>query len=136
MTRRAASIVIPWKRGPAWGTTGPVLVSITVFRVNRIRDLPGAYLAGQRLRWGWSRLAGAVGLRLWARPWDRTSGAVSVWEGEADLRRFIGLPAHVEVVRRYREHAQVRSSSWTVERCVFAEIEREAVRRLQVLGDR
>lgn len=134
MTRQAASILAPWKHGAAWGTTDPVLVSVTVFRVNRIRDLPGAYLAGLRLRRGWRRLRGAVGVRLWARPWDRTSGAISVWEGEADLRRFVALAAHVKVMRTYRDRAQVRSCSWTVERCVIPEIEREAVRRVRLLG--
>src|ERR1700704_5874427 len=66
---------LPWKRGPEWAANGGVFVSITNFEVNRLRHLPGAYLAGLRLRRAWPKMTGAVGLRLWARPWKRRSGA-------------------------------------------------------------
>lgn len=121
---------IPWKRGPAWATSGPVLVSVTVFKVNRIRDLPGAYLAGLRLRRRWQSLSGAVGLQLWARPWRRISGAVSIWNGEGDLRTFVALPEHVAVMRQYRHRATVTSQSWTTQGFVIGEIRKQVEERL------
>jgi hypothetical protein len=121
---------LPWKRGPAWTTDGGVFVSLTNFEVTRLRDLPGAYLAGLRLRSVWPTMPGAVGLRLWARPWKRRSGAISVWRSEADLRRFVSRPAHVAIMRKYRHRATVTSESWIAERFIASDIQREARRRL------
>jgi hypothetical protein len=121
---------LPWKRGPEWAANGGVFVSITNFEVNRLRDLPGAYLAGLRLRLAWPKMTGAVGLRLWARPWKRRSGAISVWRTEADLRRFVSRPVHVAIMREYRHRATVTSDSWTADRFIAVDVEREARRRL------
>jgi len=82
----------PWISGLAAETDGPVLVSVTDFRLARVRDLPGAYMAGARLRHAWPGLEGAVGQWMWAQPLARRSGAVSVWRSEEDLRRFVGWP--------------------------------------------
>lgn len=101
--------------GPALNPTGPVLVSATELTLHRRRDLVGVVSAGLRLRRGWYAMPGAVGLWLWASPLDGTSGALSVWTGEHDLRRFVGLPAHVEIMRRFRDRGTVRSTTWTAD---------------------
>jgi hypothetical protein len=38
-----------------------------------------------------------------------------VWASEEDLERFVGLPHHVDIMRRYRDRGTVRSTTWTVE---------------------
>jgi hypothetical protein len=119
-----------WKPGPDWASDGGVFVSVTTFEVRRLRDLPGAYLAGLRLRRSWPAIGGAVGLRLWARPWKRRSGAVSVWRSEADLRRFVSSPVHTTITRKYRRRATVTSETWIADGFIVAAIQREAQRRL------
>ena len=124
------TLSLPWRRGPQWGARGAVLVSVTRFQINRFRDLPGVYRAGLRLRRDWPTVPGAVGVRLWVRPWERRSGAISVWREESDLLRFLGSPAHVALTRAYRGRATVTSESWTAERFIAAEIRRRAQQRL------
>jgi hypothetical protein len=53
-----------WTPGPAAGTTGSVLISVTDFQASRLRDLPGICQAGLTLRRAWPHLAGAVGMWL------------------------------------------------------------------------
>jgi hypothetical protein len=120
----------PWRSGPAAATDGPVLISVTDFRLAKARDLPGAYLAAMRLRHAWPALEGAVGLWLWAEPLAKRSGAVSVWQGEEDLRRFVSWPVHVAIMRRYREAGQLTSASWHADRFLAAKAWQEATRRL------
>jgi hypothetical protein len=104
---------MPWRRGRATGAEGPVFVSATELVLVRARDLPRAYLDGVRMRRTSASLEGSVGLWIWAQPLRRRSGAVSVWRGEGDLRAFVSLPAHQEIMRRYRGASAVRSWSWT-----------------------
>jgi hypothetical protein len=111
-----------WMPGPELGTDGAVLVSVTDFRPDRVRDLPGVARAGLRLRMGWYAMRGAVGLCLWSLPLARRSGSVSVWTNEDDLRDFVGLPVHVEVMRRYRDRGILRSATWGAERFVSADV--------------
>ena len=119
-----------WKPGPAARTDASVVVSVTDFRVRRWRDLPGAWLAGVRLRRAWPRLDGAVGLWLWADPRSGRSGSISVWEREEDLRRFVRWPVHVAIVRRYRDRGELSAATFAAERFDRAAAFREARRRL------
>ena len=105
-----------WREGPAARHTGPVLVSLTDFRAHRARDLPGIYLAGLRLREGWYAMPGAIGLWLWGQPLQRRGGSLTVWESNDDLRRFISLPAHVAIMRRYRDRGTIASDTWELDR--------------------
>jgi hypothetical protein len=97
-----------------------VFISMTIIQVTRFRDLPGVYLTGLRLRRTWPKMPGAVGLLLWARPWERRSCAISVWLTEADLRSFVSWPVHVAVMRKYRNHATVTTESWPADRFIAA----------------
>lgn len=110
----------PWVSGPAAGTDAPVLISVTDFRLTKARDLPGAYLAAMRLRREWPKLHGAVGMWLWGQPLAKRSGAVSVWQDEESLRRFVGWPVHVAIMRRYRGAGKLVATSWPAERFVAA----------------
>lgn len=115
-----------WSPGPAAGASGTVVVSVTDFRPDRVRDTPGTALAGLRLLMGWYALRGAVGLRLWMLPLARRSGSISVWTSEDDLRGFVALPAHVAIMRRYRGRGSLRAVTWTVERFEHGEVLRRA----------
>jgi hypothetical protein len=64
---------------------------------------------------GWWAMPGAVGLWLWSLPTSARGGSVSVWTSEDDLRRFVGLPKHVDVMRRNRNRGTVKSTTWTAD---------------------
>ena len=102
-----------WMPGPAAGLDGPALVTVTAFRADKARDLPGIARTGYLLRRLWPELEGAVGMWLWAQPRERRCGSVSVWQDEHALRQFVGLPAHVAVMRRYRGRGLLTSTNWT-----------------------
>jgi hypothetical protein len=72
---------------------------------------------------------------MWAKPLARRSGAVSVWQAEEDLRRFIEWPVHVEIMGKYRPVAKMSSVSWEVERFVAEEVWRQARNELSHPAD-
>jgi hypothetical protein len=102
--------------------TSSVVVSVTDFASHRRRDLAGVALVGLRLRMGWYAMPGAVGLWLWSLPLQARSGSISVWTSEDDLRRFVGLPLHVEVMRRNARRGTVRATTWNAEEFVSSEV--------------
>ncbi|WP_037310127.1 hypothetical protein [Amycolatopsis orientalis] len=101
-----------WIAGPAAGVTADVLVSVTELTLDDFRRTPGAYRAGYALSREWPRLSGAVGQWLWAEPLRRRLGSVSVWCDRTGLRGFVGLPAHVEIMRKYRDLGTTRATTW------------------------
>ncbi|KUJ65801.1 hypothetical protein ACZ90_43675 [Streptomyces albus subsp. albus] len=101
-----------WTAGPDHGRGGPVLVSVTDFQLDRVRDLPRVYRAARRLAAGWPTLEGAQGMWLWALPTARRCGAVAVWRDEAALHRFVAWPPHVEIMRAYRGRGALASTTW------------------------
>lgn len=121
---------LPWIAGPEEQADGPALVSLSEFKMHTLRDLPGIAWTGMRLRAGWYGLPGAVGLHLWMDLTQRSIGSLSVWTNAADLRRWIGLPLHTQVMRRYRSRGIARATQWTCEPFDRAAILVEAKRRL------
>jgi heme-degrading monooxygenase HmoA len=122
---------LPGREGPAAGShTGPVTVSLTDFKAHRARELPGIYLAGLRLSEGWYAMPGAIGLWLWAQPLNRRNGSLTIWESTEDLRRFVALPAHVAIMRRYRDRGTITSDTWEMERFDSALVKEAAQARL------
>ncbi len=121
-TRIAPPLMLRWAPGPELATDSAVVVSVTDFHVARLRDLPGVARTGLRLRMGWYAMQGAVGLCLWSLPLERRSGSISVWTSEDGLRGFVGLPAHVEVMRRYRDRGILRAVTWRAERFASTEV--------------
>jgi hypothetical protein len=93
-----------------------VVVSVTEFSAHHRRLLPAVTASGLRMRMGWYAMSGAVGMWLWMHPTAGRGGSVSVWASEDDLERFIGLPHHVDIMRRYGDRGTVRSTTWTAER--------------------
>lgn len=107
-----------WAPGPAEAAANSdgVIVSVTDFAAARLRDAPMIALTGMRLREGWYAMPGAVGLWLWSLPLERRSGSVSVWTSDEDLRRFVKLPAHLAIMRRFKKAGRLRSATWHAER--------------------
>ena len=105
---------IRWKAGPGHGPGAVIAATCTDFE--RFRDIPGAAVAALRLRRAFPSTPGAIGIGLALQPIARRSWSISAWETEESLRRFLGSPAHVAVVRRYRSKVRVDSTSWTVDR--------------------
>lgn len=125
-----SSLRLPWRAGPANETDDPVLVSVTDFRLAKAQDLPGAYITALRLHRAWSGLEGAIGMWLWTEPFARRYGAVSVWQDEQALRRFVSGPVHVAIMRKYRDKGKLSSTSWHAERFIPAQAWQQATRRL------
>ena len=105
-----------WAPGPVDASEENVFVSATDFRIFRLRDIPGAWLSGLRLRRTWPQRPGAVGLWLWAMPLKRRSGSVSIWRNEDDLREFVRWPVHAEIMRRNRDRGEIFATGWEAER--------------------
>jgi hypothetical protein len=102
----------PWKRGPAAESSGPFAVSYTEFTWKTSLDIPRIYLAAERLRRECAGLDGAVGVALYWQPLRGRGGSVSAWTDEPALRRFVALPYHVEIMRRYRDRGSLRAIDW------------------------
>jgi hypothetical protein len=103
-----------WRPGRAIADPSqPVYVSVTDFRINHPRHALGAWRTGLRLRRSWPRLEGAIGLWLWSEPLKLRSGAVSIWQSEADLLRFVRSPVHRAIIAKYRTRMSGTSIGWT-----------------------
>jgi hypothetical protein len=112
-TATAAPLLTPWMPGPVHPGDAPVVVSVTEFSAHHRRALPGVAANGLRMRMGWYAMTGAVGMWLWMLPTAGCGGSISVWASEGDLERFINLPHHVDIMRRYGDRGTVRSTTWT-----------------------
>jgi hypothetical protein len=109
---RSAQVWVPWADGPE-RAGAEVLVSLTEFRADSAGTLPGMFAAGLRLRMGWFAMPGAVGLWLWSRPGSLRAGSVSVWHDEQSLTRFVRLPEHGRIVRRFHQRGEVAAVTWS-----------------------
>jgi hypothetical protein len=118
-----------WEPGPE-KPDGPVVVAFTCFTYEWLGHVPAAARSGLRLREGWFAMQGAVGLWLWLQPLRRRSGSVSVWTSEEDLRRFVSLPLHVAIMKRFRPRGEVESRTWRAEEFDAADVKNESQRLL------
>ena len=119
-----------WTDGSPDANPGPVLVSVTDFLIPSARSRLRAWAQGPAMRRLCASMPGSLGFWLWIKPLRRRSGSVSVWRGEDDLRRFIGWPSHVEIMRRFRDAGEVMATTWWVQRFDAAQIWAAAERRL------
>ena len=105
-----------WTNGPESRHASNVFVSVTRFQTSRILDLPGIAIAGIALKRRWQELPGAIGTWLWVDIASRSSGSVSVWRAESDMRSFVRWKPHVEIVKRYRAAGVMTSTAWVAPR--------------------
>ncbi|WP_433761173.1 hypothetical protein [Nocardia sp. CA-135398] len=106
------TVLMPWQAGPLEGISGPVFVSVTDFLTTSRSEVQLVYETGLDLGRTWPVMHGAVGLWLWGRPSEFRGGSISVWETEADMRRFVRWPVHAEIVRKWRRRVRIATDSW------------------------
>lgn len=111
-----APLLTRWMPGPVDPRDANVVVSVTEFSADHHRALPGVAVNGLRMRMGWYAMPGAIGMWLWMTPVAGRGGSISVWASEEDLERFVTLPHHVGIMRRYGDRGTVRSTTWTADR--------------------
>jgi hypothetical protein len=119
-----------WRSGAIRSHTGPVHVSMNDYLVEGPRDALRVALAGMRFWLHWPRTEGALGCWFAGARAGQRSVSVSVWRDPADLRRFVRSPAHLAVMRDFRETGELHTNAWTAERFDRALIWRQAEDRL------
>ncbi len=116
-----------WTKGPDESAqSSNVFVSVTRFTASRKLLLPGIALRGLALKRRWHELPGAIGMWLWVDIGERSSGSVSVWRSENDMRNFVRWKPHVETVKRYRSSGVMTSTTWIAPKFRRAVIQRQA----------
>ena len=110
-----------WLPGPSDGTQSPVVVSFIDFHSRFRRGLAANTELGMKLAQSRPIMRGAVGLWLWLKPAERRGGLLSIWDSNADLRRFIRWPVHVALIKNWRARVRVQSASLDDQRFVPAQ---------------
>lgn len=123
-----------WRRGAAAAFAGPLLLSYTEFTPSAMRDLPAIYRAAGRLLDACEGLEGAVGVAVYWRLPRRRVGSLSAWTGPDALRRFVSLPLHLEVMRRFRDRGSLRSAEWRAEGFELRAALRDGARAVEMAG--
>jgi hypothetical protein len=118
MTPGSGILGTDWVPGPSDGTPAPVVVSFTDFHSGSEEEWQQIAALGMKLAESWPIMRGAVGLWLWGKHGELRGGSLSVWDSQADLRRFIRWPVHVAIMKNWRGRIGVRSASWDDERFV------------------
>jgi hypothetical protein len=103
-----------WKRGEQTAHEGPVLVSMNDYWVHRAVDLPLVSWEGMKLRAGWPKREGALGLWFCTLPGRRTV-SVSIWRSKEDLHKFVWSPDHVRIMRRHRNTGTLTTTQRTTD---------------------
>jgi hypothetical protein len=97
------------------------VVSFIDFQSDSDEDLRQIAELGMKLAESWPIMRGAVGLWLWLNPAECRGGLLSIWDSNADLRRFIRWPVHVALMENWRGRVRVQSASWDDQRFVPAQ---------------
>jgi len=105
-----------WKAGSAAPHAGPAHVSMNDYLIHRYRDVLPVAKVGLRFRRAWPHTTGALGLWVASTPDGRRQISVSIWRAPEDLRRFVGTPAHLRVMRDFRPAGHLITNAWTAER--------------------
>ncbi|NNH69031.1 hypothetical protein HLB23_03945 [Nocardia uniformis] len=123
-------VLMPWKPGPRHDISGPVFVAVTDFLAGSDADVQRIFELGLELERTWPVMHGAVGLWLWGKPSQLRGGSISVWETEADMRRFVRWPVHAEIMRAWVRRVGVVSDSWHAARFDSAAVLTQARRTI------
>ncbi len=93
---------VPTTSGPDRAQDGTrTTVQASVLRLRRFRDVPAFMAAALRLQSAFAESTGAIEMSLRAAPLRRTFWTLSHWRSDADLRTFVGHPAHRELMHRF-----------------------------------
>jgi hypothetical protein len=93
---------LPWRAGASTGWKGPVYVIATRFTYQQVRHMPLVYWHGLRLRHGWPRIEGAIGLSIMTDLATRSTYTLSVWRSPEDMHRWVRCSDHARLMRGYR----------------------------------
>lgn len=105
-------MTLPWRRVGDRGDRG-LVVAATELRLRRWRDVPAVMRAAMGLRRSFGG-DGAVAISIAAAPWRRTFWTLSTWTDEASIRRYMGSPAHRDVMRAFHGRlSHTRTARWT-----------------------
>jgi hypothetical protein len=119
-----------WKEGSAPAGSTPVHVSMNDYLIHGVRDVPRVTRAGLRFRRAWPQTDGALGLWVASTPTGMRQISVSIWRSADDLRRFVRSPAHLKVMRDFRNAGSLFTNAWAAERVDGALIWGQAEERL------
>jgi hypothetical protein len=120
-----------WRSGSVESHSGPVHVSMNDYLIHRLRDVPRVAREGLWIRRHWPDTEGAIGLWVATFRGARRQVSVSVWRSREDLRRFVGSPMHLRIMREFRDAGALYTNAWTAERLDRALIWRQATDRLK-----
>jgi hypothetical protein len=112
-----ASVQRVWKSGVALDSEAPVHVSMNDYLIHHWRSVPLVVREGLRLRRAWPRTEGALGLWMAAFAGGRRQVSISIWRDPKDLARFVRSPAHLRIMREFRDTGQLYTTAWSEERC-------------------
>lgn len=92
------------------------MISMTQYTTTQVTDVPAIWRASERLGDQLAMIDGAVGVLTYFRPAHRQVGSLSIWADDRGLAKFMGLPYHVEIMRKYRPRGlPIRSAKWWTE---------------------
>ena len=119
-----------WKRGSLEAGSVAVHVSMNDYLLHRLVDVARVGLEGLRFRRDWPRTEGAVGLWVASFKCGFRQVSVSVWRSPEDLQLFVRSPAHLRIMREFKNVGALYTNTWTAERCDPALIWHQALDRL------
>jgi hypothetical protein len=86
---------------------------------------------GFRLRSGWPKIDGAIGISIAMDLASRTTYTVTAWRSPEDLKTWVRSPAHAPLMRNYRSRLQSSAADiWQVETFDLRAAWREAMMRV------
>ncbi|MFQ6392818.1 hypothetical protein ACLMAJ_05155 [Nocardia sp. KC 131] len=89
------------------------MISMTQYTTSQVTDIPAIWRASERLGDQLAQIDGAVGVLTYIRPARRQVGSLSIWADDRGLAKFMGLPYHVEIMKKYRPRGlPIRSAKW------------------------
>jgi hypothetical protein len=101
------------------------------YLIHRFRDVPRVARAGYGLAAYWPQVEGALGLWVAAFRGGFRQVSISIWRSSDDLNRFAQSPAHLRIVREFKDAGVLYTNAWTAERLDRDVIWREGVDRLE-----
>jgi len=121
-----------WKTGtvPVPPPASSVHISMNDYLIHSARNVPHVAMAGLRFRQAWPSTEGALGLWVANTTSGRRQISVSIWQTPEHLQRFVRSPAHLKIMREFRDAGDLLTNAWTAERFDRSLIWRQAEDRL------
>jgi hypothetical protein len=103
---------LPWTTTAVASDPGADAVVLgSRLELRSLRDVPAFMGAALKLRKQVREMPGTLGVSLIAQPSRKTFWTLSAWIDQPSLDAFVGMPAHVAVMRRF--HDRLEDSAFT-----------------------